>query len=92
VSHTPGPWKVWIDADDRTLHVITKAKPGFEIAWINGGREEAEANARAIAALPDLLSAAQALSGGCNHLPERNCVHRRRLDKVLAKLKEGAGT
>ena len=53
--HTPGPWDVqnalgdgpnkWIYAD------------GLYVAEVDGEREEAEANARLIAAAPDLLTA-----------------------------------
>lgn len=53
--HTPGPWDVqdplgggpneWIFAD------------GLYIAEVDGEREEADANARLIAAAPDLLAA-----------------------------------
>lgn len=63
--HTPGPWhvrgfKVWEDlfrSNERRGIVAEIA-----ISWRDS--EEAEANARLIAAAPDLLEALEALRGG----------------------------
>ena len=63
-KHTPGPWTPFFN--DQAIGVSTKRS---DIAWVwnkNAGlgdslrsREEDEANARLIAAAPDLLEAAQ---------------------------------
>ena len=61
MSHTPGPW----DVDDDTMEIFS-ITPGHSTGWIakvlgndNNGRplppEEMAANARLIAAAPDLL-------------------------------------
>lgn len=64
-QHTPGPWKVFTTSDGSKVIGIGDrngegvADCGFGI-W-RGGSEEALANARLIAAAPDLLSALKAL-------------------------------
>ena len=64
-KHTPGPWAV-----DRYCRDITPVGRYLRIAEIPGHREndtpdsqEREANARLIAAAPDLLAALQAARG-----------------------------
>lgn len=62
-KHTPGPWVVWDEA--RAIHRWCIAKEnGYSVAsaepvgpWVTP--EEADANARLIAAAPDLLDALQ---------------------------------
>lgn len=66
-EHTPGPWQVLIDPTDEWPKVVAGSKIGKIIANVNpesfcGGVAElvdmpAEANARLIAAAPDLLAA-----------------------------------
>lgn len=58
-KHTPGPWSL---KDDISLVVGPSADPaGDPVATIEGHPEEAFANARLIAAAPDLLAALRAL-------------------------------
>ena len=66
-QHTPGPWAV--DPDDRpgmewNNHIVQQARPNFAICFMtrSGKRDnsEAEANARLIAAAPELLAACEA--------------------------------
>jgi hypothetical protein len=66
MSHTPGPWKV----ADR-FHVWTADKVGCEVAAVcvenldDDGLGQADADARLIAAAPDLLAACKlALTAG----------------------------
>lgn len=61
-AHTPGPWKLegnWVDGKlggwISTLH----PSPLFELIPITGTKDEIIANARLIAAAPDLLAALQ---------------------------------
>lgn len=55
-KHTPGPWIA--KAGIGRWNVTTSAAPrSFNICSINTDREEQEANARLIAAAPDLLEA-----------------------------------
>ena len=59
MSHTPGPW-----ANDVTvpLKAIYCERRGYSVVFVNGHREEeAHANARLIAASPDLLAALEAI-------------------------------
>lgn len=64
-KHTPGPWKVAISARKATLTRITTTD-GALVASANGPglseTGEAEANARLIAAAPELLAIVQRLS------------------------------
>jgi hypothetical protein len=71
MSHTPGPW----DVDDDTMEIFS-ITPGHSTGWIakvlgndDNGRpltpDEMAANARLIAAAPDLLAACKlALTAG----------------------------
>ena len=64
-AHTPGPWKVV--RHPRIAHVDSETSVGSgangmaSVAWLTGGRVGQEANARLIAAAPDLLAALEAL-------------------------------
>ena len=66
-EHTPGPWGIenW-SYDDGTRHktvIVAKNEDAVAHVWgvyrTNGGEEERQANARLIAAAPDLLIAAK---------------------------------
>lgn len=63
IKHTPGPWIVR-EGDEWTNSIVTRegelpnGEPAYwEVASYNRRRSEAEANARLIAAAPELLSA-----------------------------------
>jgi hypothetical protein len=57
VKHTPAPWRINFEIVDNQWSVVT-TKHYSVVAIINAGRHK-EANARLIAAAPDLLSALQ---------------------------------
>ena len=57
LKHTPGPWALGAESSDETGQVI--AADGSHIAYVEC--DPVAANARLIAAAPDLLSALQAL-------------------------------
>jgi hypothetical protein len=64
MKHTPGPWS----SQDREKQVFVPLKSvdceriGFYVGFVNGHlQQEAAANARLIAAAPDLLEALKAL-------------------------------
>lgn len=67
-KHTPGPWRVFIAKGGHAIIGIGEltgegvADCGFGV-W-RGGSEEAMANARLIAAAPELLEAAQTVLAG----------------------------
>ncbi|MBV9483804.1 MAG: hypothetical protein JO249_24110, partial [Acidobacteria bacterium] len=52
-QHTPGPWQAITTATRFTVN----DKDGFPVLRINGGMVPVEANARLIAAAPDMLDA-----------------------------------
>lgn len=84
-KHTPGPWTFLEDGDAEALHncrPLTICSPGKddlaevfsdEDSTVAIPREQAIANARLIAASPDLLAALQeaviAMSAATEHLP-----------------------
>jgi hypothetical protein len=53
VGHTPGPWAIGIDSDSERMQVI--AWTGDHVAYVEC--DPLDANARLIAAAPDLLEA-----------------------------------
>jgi hypothetical protein len=68
-KHTPGPWRVLPKWDERTngrLVYANNAGNSVASALYLGGTEEATANARLIAAAPDLLAALQTSLGRMN--------------------------
>lgn len=70
LKHTPGPWKLLTEGDEDTCIVRTVMGPGnqprnlSEVALVTTGSypdDVEEANARLIAAAPDLLEALQVI-------------------------------
>jgi hypothetical protein len=65
VSHTPGPWQVYADTPsiEPNWHIVTNASRMRVLAnvHIEPGNEVDAANARLIAAAPELLEACQAI-------------------------------
>lgn len=79
IKHTPGPWKpMWSGRGKMVFHHVSAtapAIPGFcgerpvEIASISGTDPQTDAaNARLIAAAPELLRALQAVVNDCHDL------------------------
>lgn len=52
-KHTPGPWDIKFDS----IRSLTKPKYVAGIITVNNDHDEAKANARLIAAAPELLNA-----------------------------------
>lgn len=73
-KHTPGPWRVDphhrfdVQTEDGRLEISTTHE-GVLVGGIKPDRLEQAANARLIAAAPDLLEALEAVSNGycCGH-------------------------
>lgn len=63
-EHTPGPWSVEHDEDADTISIVNF---GGEIAVLHGVSmgENDEADARLIAAAPDLLAVLEGIAGIC---------------------------
>jgi len=78
-THTPGPWKVAPPNDDHNwLNVRTDEEDGWYIASVTpmagGGLCQVDANARLIAAAPELLAAARAADVLFRGLEERGAL------------------
>jgi hypothetical protein len=83
-SHTAGPWKAV--AGLYNWNVTTSAKPRtFNICTINADRAEQDANARLIAAAPDLLAALKAMMVTESELRDVNCTVMQNAFAALAK-------
>ena len=59
-KHTPGPWSLGIETDDDRAQVINN--DGWHVAYV--ACDPLEANARLIAAAPDLLAALETIAAG----------------------------
>lgn len=69
-KHTPGPWTVGQEMNSErpgSVPVVALVRDSLEgkmhVAFVNGKAGEQEANARLIAAAPDLLAALKAAQG-----------------------------
>ncbi|MFY2945848.1 hypothetical protein ACOTJB_23805 [Achromobacter xylosoxidans] len=58
-NHTPGPWRYEAGRDGRPPYVIRRTEGGFVVVGMTADRQEADA--RLIAAAPELLEALQKL-------------------------------
>jgi len=101
-QNTPGPWRVSAapltpDVSTRWIEVYS-VDPEDDVASVTGGNlKAAQANARLIAAAPDLLAALEALTEVARkHLPQgadhdglNNCGIIANANKAIAEAKEG---
>jgi hypothetical protein len=99
-QHTPGPWKAVRNASfwevvtpllGQTLDQANEYSPSLAYVW-GEGEEQAEANARLIAAAPDLL---EALRTARDHidmdaLEISHCKDAERIRAAIAKATEAA--
>lgn len=84
-THTPGPWRFYLQGDS-TRYIVTKSRVGAagssydDVAHVDVKRtEEGEANARLIAAAPELLAALRAFVDGVQVGPETSYKDRERI-------------
>ena len=66
-SHTPGPWRVSEDLGTCDGIEIYAGINEYLISNVNPNRPQFEANARLIAAAPELLAACEGVLGVLNH-------------------------
>lgn len=68
-KHTPGPWRYCKENGSPTTgqHMIAGGKPGYLAEVRDCGSGDVEANARLIAAAPELLEALEFLVGCVSH-------------------------
>lgn len=99
-AHKPGPWEVCDDHPDRACyHIRAKSRVwdfGDDVATIySPGDAEADANARLIAAAPDLLAVLEEIcrtwdvSNALHHVGEPSYLHRK-ARAAIAKATGGA--
>lgn len=88
---TQGPWKVVIN-DDNTPDIISDS--GVEIAYTptyNGDKTEQLANARLIAAAPELLEALQLCEEFMSYLPSTGFDGLARIEGAREAIKKAIG-
>lgn len=76
-KHTPGPWSLWKDVCHGEHGMITDDAHARHIAQIKDGAPEIEANARLIAAAPELLEAMQTYIAALDGWENTNKAERR---------------
>lgn len=92
-KHTPGPWKVdkYIDSGKPSLSVSAN---GSEVAqassWAGDGADEAGANARLIAAAPELLEACREAKEVLDDLPCGAAEALKKIDAAISKAEGNA--
>mgnify|MGYP003341995656 CR=1 FL=1 len=85
-THTPGPWKHYDDSEN-SVHrheIVALGKTVARIYCTNGAQIEDAANARLIAAAPDLLEALQEILEQPNYTWDK--------EKILQEVKRIAGS
>lgn len=89
-KHTPGPWVFYADlpSAEPDWHIVTTANKMRVLAnvHIEPGNEMDEANARLIAAAPDLLSVALTLRDYISDAANGGLVYREGLSNGLADM------
>jgi hypothetical protein len=89
-KHTPGPWEIYTHNPDGSGLHIKSTKGGVIAKLFNPGlREMLEANARLIAAAPELLDACEDVLYGINHKIDDNAIKRMTnwLQQAISKAK-----
>lgn len=70
-KHTPGPWSAEVDREnDHEINIVSGNRPFVATAWPANHQEdkEQEANARLIAAAPELLEALRIVRDTLPHI------------------------
>lgn len=90
-AHTPGPWRLERPRSGHKIHVSGFGWLRFARVWAEVGGQpnaEGEANARLIAAAPEMLEALKKARDGLMQLPASlafEITHIREIDAVIAK-------
>ena len=97
-QHTPGPWRVDVAQDrDGTIHSVDvrEAAYGLFVAAVEAHTEEhadVMANARLIAAAPELLAVLKRMVLDCERTVELECVHGSQVvDDAIAAIAKAEG-
>jgi hypothetical protein len=92
MEHTPAPWATTRYSNDFGVYPENEQRRGQDVALVRGDDSEAEANARLIAAAPDLLEACQWAMGFLTGVKCDNEEQRRGLfDKLSAAIAKAEG-
>jgi len=83
-KHTPGPWAYQEDSDAYT-HIVRGPNNRFICQLNQSTSAEIEANARLIAAAPELLSALQVAELALRERGLRTCGEYKQIEAALAK-------
>lgn len=77
-KHTPGPWIGFIDPN--SFDILAAGRPGMIASCPRGDGHDADANARLIAAAPDMLAALYKIAQGgsivCTDWPASPAIDR----------------
>ena len=98
-KHTPGPWFITNPHSMGTFYIESRIRPGIlqEVASCGPteNNDHREANARLIAAAPDLLAALQAVLDSLGALTKRhellNYMSEQEADSVFAAIAKALG-
>jgi hypothetical protein len=81
-SHTPGPWRA---GEGDESHLVFMGEEAIADTWLRGDCGDAEANARLIAAAPDLLVACKEALDFVHDMNAANRQARRQILDAIAK-------
>jgi hypothetical protein len=90
-THTPGPWVEFnaIDSDGNSLPCVIATAGNICIVeqWATGGCEESQANARLIAAAPDMLAALEMAVGRWDKYGPPECMYGAGDGRMIGQMK-----
>ena len=92
-KHTPGPWNIGWGLVWNAARGITSRVSGEAWKWKNkdGFESESKANARLIAAAPDLLEALQGMVDAFGQLDDAEPAQDRAWDRAFSELAKAKG-
>lgn len=89
-QHTPGPWQIMV-RDSVGDNIFTESKPYRRIANTYGDADEFQANARLIAAAPELLAALEELTDRVDTVLHAGYVGLNRITAARAAIAKARG-
>ena len=94
-EYTPGPWRTSHHGYPTLYQVHAFIEPGIAGLWSPDGNGEQQANARLIAAAPDLLAACkvalEVIAGLEGQQAMADDSHRPRVEAILAAISQAEG-
>lgn len=75
-KHRPGPWGIFPHGEYKRMYIETENSPGYSICCFPAGHDETDkANARLIAAAPELLEALKMYVDTTSQPPDKLMEH-----------------